>query len=203
MKLAIISLIVSVCLFPSLGHAEPIRVTLEWVELDSIQSADLVKAFNGSVFEESSHQVFVDLENSKHKRVLITHVQQIEPGDNAEHTTQVNETKFDLSLTVSHAAGGLYEVGVKTSLQQAGEPLDSLKPAALTASQLTIIPMLSISTGIKLSHGSSCAVSGLMRRKGDGETIQILIISLAETWNTSLAVCPRGSFCESAISRVK
>lgn len=198
MKLPIISLIVSVCLFPTLGHAEPIRLTLEWVELDSIQSAGLVKALHGTVFEESSHPIFVDLENSKHKRVLITHVQQIEPGNNAEHRTQVNGTKFDLSLTVSHATAGLYEVGVKTSLQQAGELFDSLTPATLTALQWKKIPVLSVSTRIQLSHGNSCVVSGMMRRDDDGEKIQVLIISVVETWKSSLAVDLNESSCESA-----
>ena len=206
MKLAIISLTVIVCLFPTLGHAKPVRVTLEWVELDSTQSADLVKAFHGAVFEESSHQIFVDLENSKHRRVLLKHVQQIEPGSNVEHTTQIDEAKFDLSLTVSHAEGGLYDVGVEASLRQAAELLDSSLPATLTASQMKKIPVLYFSTGstgIKLSHGNSCAVSGLTQRKGDGKTIQILIVSLAEPWNTSPAADPRGNFSEGAISRAK
>ena len=158
---------------PDDANAKPIIVKLDWVEVDSNQCADLLQSFKGAVFADSSNQDLVDLKDSKHGRKLINHVQQIVPGSHSELTTQIDQKKFDLSLTVSHPEEGLYEVKLDASVQQG--LLDSLRPIPQVK-----IPVTHFTTRIKLSHGKSYAISALTRR--DSGTSQFLVVSLVEPW---------------------
>ena len=184
MKRILFVLAATTWLFPILGFAEPVKVTLEWVELDRTQAADLAKPFANATLTESDHPKFADLENSIHKRVLVKHVQQIEPGSNDDHVTQIGEMSFDLSLSVSPIEAGTYEVAVEAALIEGAASIDSLKQATSVATPLKSIPVKHVSTKIKLSHGKSFALSGLSQRKNDSIIDQILIVSLVEPWKT-------------------
>jgi hypothetical protein len=200
MKHSMITLAVVVGLFPIFGHAEPIKVTFEWVELDRTQCADLAKPFANAAVTESDHKKFADLKNSGHGRVLVKHVQQIEPGSKGDHTTQIGETKLDLQLAVGQREAGFYEVAVEALLEEEAESIDSLKPANSAATQLKTIPMKQFSTTIKLSHGKSFSLSGLSQRKNDHEITQILIVSIVEPWKTTHVVGRGADFDTGVVS---
>lgn len=133
MKWAVITIVAFACVGPKLGQAEPIGVSLEWSELDCTECPELAARFQpkeGRIqFLQERDPQFVALEKKAAKRLLVQHVEWIEPGAKAKHTTRINETTFELELAVGLPEAGVYLTTLSAKVEQ-GTRLD-VKPGTL------------------------------------------------------------------------
>ncbi|MHB0961499.1 MAG: hypothetical protein ACYC0X_24220 [Pirellulaceae bacterium] len=188
MKLWIIAFLVCMFLGHGIGQAEPVRVSLEWVELDCRKCPDLaarLQAKEGQVaITQRDDPKFTDLEKKAAKKVLVHHVENIEPGTKAKHATRINDTTFDLELAIRLKETGVYEADLTASRTQGAEMPVPLKPGTqLTPAQMKGVRKASMAFRLGLVPGQSMAIGGLAKvgntPKGkSGPKMLILIIGL-------------------------
>ena len=173
----------------SAGKADGKRigVSVEWLELDCTKCPDLLARFqpakNRVGMAERHDAKFADLEKKAAKRVLVRHVEWMEPGTKAKHSTQIGDTTVDLELTVRMAGSGGYDVGINFARKEGAELPATITPGdQLTPAQRKGIEKVQSSTGFRLLPGESCVVGGLAQRdrtKGDaGLTMLVLIVGV-------------------------
>lgn len=185
--------------------AEPISVSLEWVELDCKKCPELavrLQPKEGSVgFVERSDPKFADLEKAV-KRVLVHHVEWMEPGTKAKHSTRIDETTFDLGLAIRVAENGAYDAEVNVSRKQGAELPASVRPGTqLTPAQMKGVQKAAMSYRLRLLPGRRMAIGALANagdaaRNNSGPKMLVLIIGLDEPEEAS-----HGSGHHSAESR--
>ena len=123
---------------------------------------------------------FADLEKKATKRVLVHHVEWIEPGTKVNHATRINETTFELNLTIKLTGKGTYEAAVHAGWKQSPEMLpDSIKPGTLlTPAQMKGVDTRQMGFTLRLSPGQSWVIGG---KDAKGSTITALVVGVGES----------------------
>ena len=188
MRLGIITLIGCVFLWSGLACAEPVRVSLDWVELDCTKCPELaarLRPKEGQVaITQTDDPKFTDLEEKAAKKVLVHHIEDIEPGTKAKHATRIDETTFDLELAIRLRENGVYVADLTASRTQGAELPASVKPGThLTLAQMKGVRRASMAFRLGLLPGQSVAIGGLARagdaaRNKSGSKMHVLIIGL-------------------------
>lgn len=187
MKWAVIAVVAFACLGQGFGRAAPICVSLEYIELDYTKCPELAARFQpreGYVgIAERRDAKFADLEKKAAKRVLVHHVEWIEPGTKVNHVTRINETTFALNLAIKLTGKGNYAAAVHAEWKQGCELPASVKPGT----QLTPAQMKAVEKGIdtrqttitlRLSPGQSWVIGG---KDAKASTITALIVGVGES----------------------
>ncbi len=147
-----------------------IGVSLEWIELDCTPCPELAKRLQPdetrAVVVDRDDPKFANLEAKAAKRVLVNDVEWIEPGNEVNHTTRVNDENFELQLSLNASEKGNYEVSMR-----AARNVGTLLPASVKpGTQLTPEQMKEAKKGIqttqmaftlRLASGHSTAIGGL------------------------------------------
>ena len=175
MKCAMILVAALACVSQTSALAEPVGVSLEWSELDCTNSPELAERFQQVGIAERQDPRFADLEKAVSKRMLVRHVQWIEPGTRTRHSTQIGACTLNLDLAIRPTAATSYEVELNASLDQLrGRDAVPKPERLLTASQMRMATRLAISTG------QSWAIGGLRSKDGGQTTIQVLIVAIED-----------------------
>ena len=125
-----------------------------------------------------------DLEEKAAKKVLVHHVESIEPGTKAKHATRIDDTTFDLELAIRLKETGVYETDLTASRTQGAEIPVPLKPGTqLTPAQMKGVRRVNMAIRLGLLPGQSMAIGGLARvgdatKDKPGQKMLILIIGL-------------------------
>jgi len=199
-------LMITVVTFAGLGHtvcqAEPVGVSLEWIELDCTKCPELAARFQPkqdyAAFVERRDPKFADLEKKAAKRVLVHHVEWLEPGTKVKHTTQINnESTFDLDLAITPTKKGDYEAVLRAELRQGAEWDASVGPGTQpTPAQMKGVEVSSTMFKLVLSPGQSWVTDALFEKrhqtkgnlldglaifgakKDDGPVLRVFIVGL-------------------------
>jgi hypothetical protein len=127
MRWVLIALVAFASVNDKVAQAEPVRVSLEWIELDCTKCPELATRLqstrNLAIRVERGDSKFVDLEKKAAKRMLVEHVQWIEPGTKVKQTTRLNDSTFDLELAINRTQPGNYEAVVYAKLRQGTEEI--------------------------------------------------------------------------------
>jgi len=121
MKWAMMAAAAFVCINHSVGRTEPVRISVELVELDFTNCRHLAAQFEGTPVPGSLDAyapVLAELERMGAKRVLLQHVQWLDPGPKVAHTTRINDWTFELALEVEWPKKGVYQVSVQSCLAE-------------------------------------------------------------------------------------
>ncbi len=188
MRLKIIAFLVCVFVGHGFGQAEPVRVSLEWVELDCTKCPDLAKrlqAEEGQVaIIQRDDPKFTGLEEKAARKVLVHHVESIEPGTKAKHATRIDDTTFALELAIRLKETGVYEADLTASRTQGADTPVPLKPGTqLTPAQMKGVRKASMAFRLGLVPGQSVAIGGLAKvgdtpKSKSGPKMLILVIGL-------------------------
>lgn len=158
------------------------------MELDYTRCPELAARFlpkdNRVAIVDHSDPKFSELEKRATGKVLVHHVEWLEPGATARHSTRIEDTTFDLALAVHLTAAWTYETDLWASRKQGAQLPAPVKPGTqLTAAERKGVQQANMSIRLPLQPGQSVAIGGLAKpsdtpKTRSGSRMLVLLIGL-------------------------